>query len=207
MQRTLLLVILLATLFVAGASAAPILISGNGTFSASTPTRPFSGASETWAFSFLVDSDPVVSNVTLGQDFDVAFSNFSYDLNGSPVAITPAEIRFISNAGEGMFLICFPSACGPTSGGLALAGPQMYSGLESAPTILTGNFTSTAFDVFTGTVLYTQPNVTVQALASAPEPMTLPLMGAGLLGLGFLRLLSQPRTHGRPAADNRPVRE
>jgi hypothetical protein len=62
----------------------------------------------------------------------------------------------------------------------------MYSGSESAPTILTGDFTSTEFALFFGTTLDFQSNVTVQA-ANAPEPIMLPLMGAGLLGLGFLR--------------------
>lgn len=50
-------------------------------------------------------------------------------------------------------------------------GPQMYTGLESAPTLLTGGFTvHTTFAV--GTTLYTQPNTTVQA-AAVPEPSTL----------------------------------
>lgn len=187
MRRILVWASLFAMLFAAGASASPISISGSGTFSSTTLSRPFSGPSETWAFSFIVDSNPAVSNVTSGT-FDVAFSSFSYDLGGSPVAITPAAIQFLIAAGEGMFEICFPAACGPTSGGFSFAGPQMYSGSTSAPTILTGDFTSTTFDMFYGTLLYTQPNVTVQAVAGVPEPMTLPLMGAGLLSLGFLRL-------------------
>jgi hypothetical protein len=187
MKRILVLTSLFAILFAATASASPISISGSGTFSASTPSRPFSGPSDTWAFAFLVDSNPVVSNVALGMTFDVAFSNFTYDLNGSPVAIAPADILFFNTATEGMFEICFPSACGPTSAGFSFAGPQMYSGSESAPTILTGDFTSTIFDIFTGTLLYTQENVTVHAVASTPEPITLSLVGAGFLGLGFLR--------------------
>jgi hypothetical protein len=138
-----------------------------------------------------VDSNPVVSNVNLGGTFDAAFSNFSYFLNGSPVAITPVDIRFFSSSspGKGMIDICFSATtCTPTAGGgFSFVGPQMYLGSESAPTILTGDFTSTTFDMFYGTNLFTQANVTVQAVASTPEPMTLPLVGAGLLGLGFLR--------------------
>jgi hypothetical protein len=177
---------LLAVPFATSASASPISISGGGTFSASTASSPFTGPSQTWNFAFLVDSNPVVSNVNSGS-FDPAFSNFSYVLNGSPVAITPVEIKFFDAAVTGMFAICFSSACGQTANGLQFAGPQMYSGATSAPTILPGGFTSTIFVAFFGTTLYPQANVTVQAVASTPEPMTLSLMGAGLLGLGFLR--------------------
>jgi len=186
MKKILVLTSLLAVRFTTSASASPISISGAGTFSASTPSSTFTGPSQPWSFSFLVDSNPVVSNVN-SSSFDPAFSNFSYVLNGSPVAITPGEIKFFDAAVTGMFAICFSSACSQTANGLQFAGPQMYSGATSAPTILPGGFTSTIFVAFFGTTLYPQANVTVQAVASAPEPMTLSLMGAGLLGLGFLR--------------------
>ena len=187
MQRMLVLTSLLAILFAASAAGGTISIGGSGTFSASTPSSAFSGPNQPWNFSFLVNSNPVVSNVTLGSGFDAAFSNFSYLLNGSPLAITPTFVRFTSSTNQGMFEICFIPACDPASGGgFSFVGPQMYSGSESAPTILTGGFTSTTFVVFFGRALFPQTNVTVQA-ANVPEPMTLSLMGAGLLGLGFLR--------------------
>lgn len=186
MKKILVLTSLLAVPFATSACASPISISGGGTFSASTPSSSFTGPSQPWSFAFLVDSNPVVSNVN-GASFDAAFSNFSYVLNGSPVAITPVGIKFFDAAVTGMFSICFISDCGPTSNGIQFAGPQMYSGATSAPTILTGSFPSDSTVVFFGTTLDFQANVTVQTVAGAPEPMTLSLMGAGLLGLGFLR--------------------
>ena len=117
MKRILVLTSLLAVRFATSASASPISISGGGTFSASTASSPFTGPSQPWNFAFLVDSNPVVSNVNSGS-FDAAFSNFSYVLNGSPVAITPVEIKFFDAAVTGMFAICFSSACGQTANGL-----------------------------------------------------------------------------------------
>jgi hypothetical protein len=131
--------------FAASLSAGPITISDSGTFSGSTPTTTFSAPSETWSFAFTVASNPVVSNVipngTLGGQFDVPFSGFTYSLNGSAVAVTPTEVTFFSAALGGMFEVCLTSGC---TDFLQFVGPQMYTGPQSAPTILTGLFTSPA---------------------------------------------------------------
>jgi PEP-CTERM motif len=68
----------------------------------------------------------------------------------------------------------------------AEAGPQMFTGLTSAPTMLTGAFTSTEFDVFVSSTTYIQANNTIQAVI--PEPSTLLTLAAGFLALGGLRL-------------------
>jgi len=172
------------------AHAGTITYSDSGTFSASTPTTTFSGPSKTWAFSFQVDSSPVVSNFNLGMGFGPAFSNFSYTLDGSPVAVTPISLSFWNAAVGGGFTFCFiatPSPCTALSlENFVPPGPQMYTGLESAPTMLTGGFTlNTTFAV--GRTLYTQPDTTVQA-AAVPEPSTLLTLAAGLLAVGVRRL-------------------
>ena len=186
MNKRVVFTSLLAVFCAANASAASILISANGTFTASTASTAFSGPSQPFAFSYVVDSNPVVSNVNAGQGFNAAFSNFTYSLNGANVAIAPLAIRFFNGATTGMFAICFVAACGPASSGLQFAGPQMYSGAESAPTILTGAFTSTTFVSYVGTALSSQTNVTVQA-AAIPEPATVSLVATALLGIGLLR--------------------
>jgi hypothetical protein len=182
------------------AHAGTISYSDSGTFTASTPTTTFSGPSKTWAFSFQVDSSPVVSNVQLGIGFSPVFSNFSYTLNGSPVAVTPTSFSFLNGALGGGFSFCFintPSPCTALSLNNSGPGPQMYTGLESAPTMLTGGFTlNTTFAV--GTSLSTQPSTTVQA-AAVPEPSTLLTLAAGLLALG-VRIYSGTRLAGKRSA-------
>src|SRR5262249_26239481 len=88
------------------AHANTILYSDSGSFSGSTPSTPFSAPGQTWGFSFQADSTPPVLSFGNGG-FDFAFSNFSYSLNGSPVAITPTAIRFFTAANGGGFFICF----------------------------------------------------------------------------------------------------
>ena len=172
------------------AHAATISYTDSGTFTASTPTTTFSGPGKTWAFSFQVDSSPMVSNFQPGMGFSPVFSNFSYALNGSPVAVTPTSLAFFNAASGGGLGFCFiatPTPCTALSLNNSGPGPQMYTGLESAPTMLTGGFTlNTTFAV--GTSLYTQPNTTVLATAVVPEPSTLVMLAAGLFVLGGRRL-------------------
>jgi hypothetical protein len=95
-----------------------------------------------------------------------------------------------------MFNICFISTCtgiaNPTNG-FGFFGPQVYSGSESAPTMLTGDFTSATsggglpgFRLWAGGTGVAQPNVTVSGVA-APEPSTMSL-GAGLMAIAAARL-------------------
>jgi hypothetical protein len=169
--------------------AATISYADSGTFTPSTPTTTYSGPGKTWAFSFQVDSSPTVSNFQSGIGSSPVFSNFSYTLNGSPVAVTPISLSFFNAAFGGGLSFCFiatPTPCTALSLNNSGPGPQMYTGLESAPTMLTGGFTlNTTFAV--GTSLSTQPNTTVQAVV-VPEPSTLLTLAGALLVLGGRRL-------------------
>jgi hypothetical protein len=173
-----------------------ISYSDSGTFSASTPSDPFgfSGPSDTWSFSFEADSNNPgpLSDVGMGG-FDFTFSDFSYFLNGSPVAITLTFIRFFSGTNGGGWEICFNGTTNATcTEGMGTDGPQMYTGTTSAPTLIAGAFTSTGVGVSVGSTgfPYTEPNNTMQAVDVVPEPPTaLPTLTAvGLLALGGRRL-------------------
>jgi hypothetical protein len=168
--------------FAASLSAGSITISDSGTFSAGTATSTYSAPNETWSFSFTVDTNPAVFGVLPGDYFSAPFTGFTYSLNGSSLAITPANIEFFSLGDEGLFNICMISTS--CNSGFYFQGPQMYTGSESTPTMLSGRFTSTALAINTGAGYVTQPNTTVQAVdSSVPEPSTFLTLVAGLLAL------------------------
>jgi|SRR5208283_498514 len=174
------------------AYAGMIAYSESGTFAASAPSSPYSEPGETWAFSFLAYSNPVVISYGNGG-FDFAFSHFSYWLNGSPVAITPSAIRFFTAANGGGYFICLgplPCGNGVFPNGLGTGGftQQLYSGPNSAPTLLTGTF-SFAYGV--GVVVNSvgaDAGSNTLVASPVPEPSTIVSLSAGLLALGGLRL-------------------
>jgi hypothetical protein len=173
------------------AHASTIFYSDSGTFSGSTPSSVFSAANEAWTIAFQVDNNPIVSKVSgaMSGNFDVAFSNFSYSLNGSPVVIMPTDIRFFGIGAQGGFEVCFSTFIIGTGcdNGLGATGAQLYTGPGTAPTMLTGTFPSTEFDVFVGSpsTPFIQATSVLQAV---PEPSTLLMLAPGLFALGIRRL-------------------
>jgi hypothetical protein len=179
-------------------SGSTITYSDSGTFLSGTAQSAFSGSNEAWSFSFMVDSQPAVFNVNAGNYFDVAFSDFNYSLNGVPAAMTPVDIRFYSAAQYGGFSICLITGCfalnNPTDGLLFLnsgdgSQSQMYTGPESAPTMLAETWKSNYFFVFVNSNQYFEhAQQTVQAVATAEPSVTIPMLGFGLfLGLASRR--------------------
>ncbi len=171
------------------AHANTIFYSDSGTFTASTPSSDFTAPSETWSFEFQANSNPVVSEFGMGG-FDFAFSDFSYSLDGSPVAITPTFIRFFSAANGGGFAVCFDGTTEATCAdglGTGFFTTQMYSGPTSAPTLLPGPFDLDEFGGVANSVGFNLPNTTVQA-TETPEPSTLLPLAAGLLALSVRRV-------------------
>ena len=166
------------------AHAATISYTDSGTFTTSTPTSAFSGAGEPWTFAFQADSNPAVSDAGMGG-FSFAFSDFSYTLDTLPVAITPTFIRFFSASNGGGFLICFngttTASCTDGLGSPLFGQPQMYTGTTAAPTLIPGMFSITSFAAVVNSTVFDQPNTTVVATASVPEPSTLLTLAAGLL--------------------------
>ena len=174
------------------AHADTITYTASGTFSTSTPSSAFTGPGEAWSFAFQADTNPVVFSFGMGG-FNFAFSDFSYSLDGSPVAITPTFIRFFSPGNGGGFEICFngTSAATCTDGLGSPFGPAMYTGTTAAPTLLPGQFTQ-PFAAAVDSTAYIQSDTTVQATA-VPELSTLSLLTTAS---GFLALV-KGRVHRR----------
>ena len=192
MKRVLNLLLALSIACWVPAHAETISYTDSGTFSSSTATSAFSGPSETWAFSFQADINPAVLEFGNGG-FDFAFSDFSYFLDGSPVAITPSFIRFFTASNGGGFLICFNgtsvATCTDALSPVTFGWPQMYTGPTSGPTLLRGAFT-TDFAVVVDSTGYAEPDTTILATA-VPEPSTLLLLAPPVLALARRRLYSR----------------
>ena len=171
------------------AYAGTISYTADGTFSSSAPTSSWTGPNETWAFAFDADRHPTVLEYGNGG-FDFAFSGFSYFLNGSPVAITPTFLRFFAGHNGGGFMICFngTTAANCTDGFATpfFDWPQLYTGPNSAPTMLTGEFTGD-LGVAVNSTGYDAGNTTGVASA-VPEPSTFMTLAAGLLASSGIRM-------------------
>jgi len=144
-SKPLLLTVVFTTLL-GGAlplSADTLTVSVSGLFGAGVTADQLAAPGGLWALSFEVDSDPAAANTDM-FGFDAPFSDFSYLLDGSPVAVTPESIRFFTSDDGGLFTVYF----GPETGfydGMPIpefifSGDPAFSGTTDSPTILPGSY-------------------------------------------------------------------
>jgi hypothetical protein len=181
MPRTFLLLILVLSIC-ALASADPLLVTAGGIFSAADSADTFVAPGDPFDLSFAVDSNPVIptSDHTLNS-FDIPVTDFQYTLNGTPVSVTPTDIRFFTSALGGGFEVDFAALDAEF-----LFGPdQMFTGTTSAPVFSTATFSGD------GWTFLDDNNVdagTASPLEITPEPSSIPILLCGGLALVAVRL-------------------
>lgn len=171
------------------AFASTLVVSDSGTFSNATPVSSISTPGGTFSLSFGVSSTSSASSIVSGVEFDVAFSNFTYLLNGTAVSTPVGGITFFNSSSLGLFNVCFVAACsGDPEDVLSIRGAQAYSGSEAVPALLVGTYpVSSALvsvDTSVDSLATDSPVVVAQApTAVTPEPSSLFFLGTGLTSL------------------------
>lgn len=140
-------------------------------------TYQFTGGGVTASFELPVN--PTVLEFTVGTNFQVMPIDLM--INGAP---STDKLSFFS---AGKFGGGFEAICGLTCSDINVAGPQLYTGLESSPTMLgivAGGVPLTNFGTTTAVGTLTSPG-TVGPVTSTPEPSATVLLGFGLLAVGL----------------------
>ncbi len=147
-----------------GANAAQVVIFGSGTFGDFAPSTATTAPNGTWSFSFNLPN-PIASNPV----YEV--TNFSYSLNGTPIAIGLSNLEFFNADDRGLFDLNFTDATR-----IAYIGTDIGSTL----TLLLGTFDAITIvekiDISSG-------SVTVANVSEVSEPASLGILALGLAGL------------------------
>lgn len=145
MRRVTRLLVFLLLGLPAALNAAPRLVSTSGVFGSNAPISLWSTPNRPWTLTFVIDEQPVVTNSSPGFFFrisrpDIRYGGLLYTVNGRVVPL-PDGFVYVYGGMSAPFGICFNAGC---TRGFQMKGPQqVYSGPESAPTILTGTFPQT----------------------------------------------------------------
>jgi len=184
------------------AAPAPLRVTASGTFGPDALTTLLSAPDATWQLTFTIAQNPPVFLSIPGALFDVAAADVGdvdYSLNGTEVesSLDMLEVQ------SGGFNFVFEESPDHNAFGLqgtAVGGsplvvdpthPILYTGPESAPTILTGSWSDLSF---IATIDLTTQVVSMgQLQIGTPEPASwLTLLG----GLGLIAGFAKRRLRG-----------
>jgi hypothetical protein len=152
-------------------ASAGVLYTGSGTWDSFASNTSFSGANQSWSFSFEIDS-PTTNPAT-------SIVDFHYSLNGSLTGLSASSIEFFSSAAGGMFnltlssgdVISFFNKIGAPSADIGSNG-NLVTGQWAVDLL--------SFDKVSGADINGAGVVT-----AVPEPSTWAMMILGFGALGF----------------------
>ena len=202
MKRSLLRNYLLGLcLFVGTASASTLVVSEQGTWASACPASMCASQSDTWAYSFIVSSNPSPLFSVAGQYTVDSISNFEFYDNG---VIVPA----FANGVTAMYFYstAYAFGAGATGGGLSYeagtsiqiiveGGAQLYQGSENGPSFLPGTFVTPQaayLAPFPSSVQFALTSPGPISITTTPEPKTGLLLGFGCIGC-FAGLVARKR--------------
>lgn len=193
--------LLAAALLAAGAAqAAPLQVQASGTFDDTVSSSFFTAPGAAWSVSFVVDSDPAPllnDGLTVSGLFTtVPFSQFSYTLGGVPIAQPATFVSLYASTNGGGIDIFFSDLLDPLAplDALSLFGPQVYTGDETAPTLVPGIYDITGVTATVGGLGTDQAPVrlSITAIGQVPLPGSLALALAAGLPLAATRRRRRP---------------
>ena len=186
-----------------------LTVSSSGVFDNMIPNvSPWLASNNTWSFSFTISEQPIPQYAdNLG--FDAPFSDFTYLLDGAPVADTAVRVRFFYGNAGGMLTIYL------VDGGGGLQPPnndpmigfefgntnaQMFTGdaTISPPTMLPGVYVTQNQGIFAGGIQRQSLTGVAVTIASAsefeaPEPAAATLVSSAIGLFGFMLVWRKKR--------------
>jgi hypothetical protein len=178
--------------FVAAVAKADTMsITASGTWDGLAPTSPESAPDASWSFSFDVTTP-------LAPDDTATFTNFSFRLDGAPVATQASFLKFFDSKGSGLFDL------GLADGDfLFLQGQQIFDAHGALiPGTYAADVSILAGSPFPGTVGSGDGTVVVSSInpgAAVPEPASIVGLATGLVTLATLgHRRNRPARHSLP---------